>query len=67
MKMTALKSFLYLILAAGLGAGYVPFVLLPRNPQIETGFLAYLAFPFWLIGNVLLYICSINLNNVPAR
>ena len=48
--MTALKSFLYLIIAAGLGAWYFPFVLLPKTPQVQTGSLAYLAFPLWLLG-----------------
>ena len=43
--MNALKSFLFLILAAGLGAGYIPLTLLPRDPQVETGPFAYLAFP----------------------
>jgi protein-S-isoprenylcysteine O-methyltransferase Ste14 len=55
--MTALKSLLFLILAAGLGAGYVPFVLLPRSPQIETGLFAYLAFPLWLIGGAVILWC----------
>jgi protein-S-isoprenylcysteine O-methyltransferase Ste14 len=55
--MTALKSFLFLILAAGLGAGYVPFVLLPSSPQIETGLFAYLAFPLWLIGGAVILWC----------
>ena len=41
--MTALKSLLFLILVAGLGAGYIPFALLPRRPQVETGLFAYLA------------------------
>ncbi len=36
----------------GLSAGYFPFTLLPRNPQVETGRFAYLAFPFWLLGGV---------------
>jgi len=48
--MTALKSLLFLFLAAGLGAFYVPFVLVPKGPQVETGFLAWFAFPFWLLG-----------------
>ncbi len=67
MNMTALKSLLFLIVVPGIVAGYIPLALLRRGPQIEAGFLAYLAFPLWLIGNVFLYICSINLNNVPAR
>lgn len=53
-EMTAHKSLLFLILAAGLGAGYIPFVLLPRSPQIETGLFAYLAFPLWLIGGAVI-------------
>jgi protein-S-isoprenylcysteine O-methyltransferase Ste14 len=55
--MTALKSFLFLILVAGLGAGYVPFALLPEIPQVDTGIFAYLAFPLWLIGAVIVLWC----------
>lgn len=51
--MNAFKSLLFLILVAGLGAGYIPFVLLPRYPQIETGVFAYLAFPLWFLGGVI--------------
>lgn len=52
--MTALKSLLFLIVAPGMVAGYIPLALLRRGPQIETGFLAYLALPLWLIGGVIL-------------
>ena len=52
--MTALKSLLFLIVAPGMVAGYVPLALLRRGPQVETGPLAYLAFPLWLIGGVIL-------------
>jgi protein-S-isoprenylcysteine O-methyltransferase Ste14 len=52
--MTALKSLLFLIIAPGMVAGYIPLVLLRRGPQIETGVLAYLAFPLWIIGGVIL-------------
>ena len=55
--MTALKSLLFLILVAGHGAGYVPFVLLPGGPQVETGVFAYFAFPLWLIGAVIILWC----------
>jgi hypothetical protein len=51
--MTALKSLLFLILAPGMVAGYIPLVLVSSGPKIETGFLAYLAFPLWLIGCVI--------------
>lgn len=54
---TALKSLLYLILAAGLGAFYIPFALLPRTPQVETGPFAYLAFPLWLLGGAIVLSC----------
>jgi len=54
MLMTALRSLLFLILAPGMVAGYIPLVLLRRGPQIETGFLAYLAFPLWIIGGAIL-------------
>jgi protein-S-isoprenylcysteine O-methyltransferase Ste14 len=48
--MTALKSLLFLIVAPGMVAGYIPLALLRRGPQIETGIFAYLAYPLWLIG-----------------
>lgn len=48
--MTALRSFLFLIIAPGTVAGYIPLVLLRRGPQTETGVFAYLAFPLWAMG-----------------
>jgi protein-S-isoprenylcysteine O-methyltransferase Ste14 len=35
-------------------AGYIPLVLLRRGSHIETGVFAYLAFPLWLIGSIIL-------------
>ena len=58
--MNALKSLLFLILVAGLGAGYIPFTLLPRDPQVETGAFAYLAFPLWFLGGVTVLGCFAN-------
>ncbi len=55
--MNALNSFLFLVLVAGLGAGYIPFALLPRDSQVETGIFAYLAFPLWLVGGVMILWC----------
>ena len=52
--MTALKSLLFLIAAPGMVAGYIPLALLRNGPQIETDILAYLAFPLWLLGGVIL-------------
>lgn len=52
--MTALKSFLFLVLAPGMVAGYIPLVLLRGGAQIATGVFAYLAFPLWLIGGIIL-------------
>jgi len=52
--MTALKSLLFLIVAPGMVAVYIPLALLRKGSQIETGFFAYLAFPLWLIGGVIL-------------
>lgn len=55
--MTALGSLLFLILAPGTIAGYVPLALLRNGPQVETGIFAYLALPFWLIGLIILLWC----------
>jgi protein-S-isoprenylcysteine O-methyltransferase Ste14 len=52
--MTALKSLLFLIVAPGMVAGYIPLVLLSSGPRIETGLFAYLALPLWLGGAVIL-------------
>ena len=52
--MTALKSLLFLIIAPGMVAGYIPLALLRRGAQIDTGILASLAFPLWLIGSMIL-------------
>jgi len=52
--MTALRSLLFLILAPGMVAGYIPLALLRNGPQLETGIFAYLAFPLWGIGTVVL-------------
>ena len=53
-RMTALKSLLFLVIAPGMVAGYIPLTLLRKGSQIDTGFFAYLAFPLWLIGGVIL-------------
>ncbi len=55
--MTALGSLLFLIVAPGMVAGYIPLVLLRGGSRIETGFFSYLAFPLWLIGSIILLWC----------
>jgi len=55
--MTVLKSLLFLIAAPGIVAGYIPLALLRAGPQIGTGILAWLAFPFWGMGMIILLWC----------
>jgi len=52
--MTLLRSLLFLILAPGMVAGYIPLRLLVWGKQIEAGVFAYLAFPLWLVGGTIL-------------
>jgi protein-S-isoprenylcysteine O-methyltransferase Ste14 len=52
--MNALKSLLFLIVAPGMVAGYIPLGLLRMGSKVETGIYAYLALPLWLIGGVVL-------------
>jgi len=35
-------------------AGYIPLILLRTGPQIGTGILAYIAFPLWVFGGIIL-------------
>ena len=51
--MTALRSLLFLILAPGMVAGYIPLALFRRGPQLGTGIFAYLALPLWLLGGLI--------------
>lgn len=52
--MTALKSLLFLIVAPGMVAGYIPLGLLRNGPQINAGVFALIALPLWVIGVVIL-------------
>ena len=52
--MTALKSLLFLILAPGMVAGYIPLGVLRNGAQTDTGIFSFLAFPLWLIGGIIL-------------
>jgi protein-S-isoprenylcysteine O-methyltransferase Ste14 len=52
--MTALRSLIFLLLAPGMVAGYIPLALLRMGAQAELGLISYLAFPLWLLGGVIL-------------
>ena len=55
--MAVFKSLLYLILEAGLFALYIPLTILRTGPRIETGMIAFLAIPLWLIGTFIVLRC----------
>jgi protein-S-isoprenylcysteine O-methyltransferase Ste14 len=55
--MTALKSLLFLLLAPGLMALYIPLTYLRTGPHVETGIFSYLAIPLWLVGGLTLLWC----------
>jgi protein-S-isoprenylcysteine O-methyltransferase Ste14 len=48
--MTVLKSLLFLVLAPGIVAGYVPLALLRNGSQINALVFACVAFPLWSVG-----------------
>lgn len=52
--MTAFRSLLFLILAPGMVAGYMPLAWLRNGSRLDTGFFAYLAFPLWILGGMIL-------------
>jgi protein-S-isoprenylcysteine O-methyltransferase Ste14 len=51
---TALGSLLFLFVAPGMVAGYIPLALFRNGAQVETGVFAYLALPLWLAGGTIL-------------
>jgi protein-S-isoprenylcysteine O-methyltransferase Ste14 len=58
--MTVYKSLLYLIIEAGLFALYIPLALLRSGSRLETGVVAWLAIPLWLIGSLVVLSCFWN-------
>ena len=52
--MTALKSLLFLIVAPGMVAGYIPLGLLRNGSKINAGVFALIALPLWVIGTIIL-------------
>ena len=59
--MTAFKSLLFLILAPGLLAGYLPHVISKTDIELfEPGLLRYIAIPLWLIGGISMLWCFWN-------
>ena len=52
--MTALKSLLFLIIAPGMVAGYIPLGLLRWGSRIETGVFGWLALPLWILGTTII-------------
>jgi protein-S-isoprenylcysteine O-methyltransferase Ste14 len=55
--MTALKSLFFLIFVPGLFIGYIPCAFLLTGPRIETRVFAFLAYPLWLLGAVMILWC----------
>ena len=55
--MTALRSLLFLIVAPGAAAFYVPVYVLSHGPRIIPPALALLAIPFWAAGAAIILAC----------
>ena len=55
--MTFLKSLLFLFVAPGMVAGFVPLAFLRSGPRIQTGLFSWLAFPLWVVGIATLLWC----------
>ena len=56
-SMNFFKSLLFLILVHGLVVIYLPLYQINGGSQIDTGLLAYLAIPLWLIGEAIVLWC----------
>jgi protein-S-isoprenylcysteine O-methyltransferase Ste14 len=54
---TALKSLFFLILVPGVLVILIPLAWLRTGPQVETGALAWLAIPLWLVGWTVIIWC----------
>jgi len=56
--MTALKSLFFLLLVPGLLIGYFPYIISATDSELfSTGVIAYLAFPLWMIGTIMMFWC----------
>ena len=55
--MNIIKSLLFLILVHGIVVFYLPVYQITGGLQIDTGLLAYLAIPLWLIGEGIILWC----------
>ena len=55
--MTYVKTFLFLILAPGMVAGFIPLAWLRSGPHIEMGVVSYLALAPWAAGGLTLLWC----------
>jgi protein-S-isoprenylcysteine O-methyltransferase Ste14 len=52
--MNHLKSLIFLIIAPGMMAGFIPLAFFRNGPQTQTGIFSYLALPFWAVGIAIL-------------
>ena len=60
--MNTLKTILYMGIMHGLFTFYIPYQLaLFDNRSFDLGTFRYLAFPFWLIGTLIIIWCSIDI------
>ena len=60
--MNILKTILYMGFMHGLFTLYIPYQLASRDkPFANFGLLAYLAFPFWILGALIIVRCSIDI------
>ena len=55
--MTAFKTFLFLVFAPGMVAGYIPLAMLRSGIGVDFGVFSYLAFPFWIFGSIVILWC----------
>jgi protein-S-isoprenylcysteine O-methyltransferase Ste14 len=56
--MNTLKTILYMGSTHGLFTVYVPYLLAARTPSFDVGVFRHLAFPFWILGALVIIQCS---------
>ena len=59
--MNTLKTILYMGFTHGLFTFYIPYQLASKSSMLDLGILRYFAFPFWILGALIIIRCCVDI------